>query len=98
MNTSKAEGYASVRGSAENTTGDMIGASPAMKAIRAELESAARSDAKVLLTGESGVGKDLAAQLIHQRSARSHMPSARSIAGRWRVSSACGLLVSSPRM
>ena len=74
MNTSKAEGYANVRGSAENTTGDMIGASPAMKAIRVELESAARSDAKVLLTGESGVGKDLAAQLIHQRSARSHMP------------------------
>jgi DNA-binding NtrC family response regulator len=30
----------------ENTTGDMIGASPAMKAIRAELESAARSDAR----------------------------------------------------
>ena len=58
MNTSKAEGYANVRGSAENTTGDMIGASPAMEAIRAELECAARSDAKVLLTGESGVGKD----------------------------------------
>src|SRR3989449_5774443 len=52
----------------------MIGASPAIKAIRAELEYAARSDAKVLLTGESGVGKDLAAQLIHQQSARSHMP------------------------
>src|SRR5207247_4415294 len=51
----------------------MIGASPAIKAIRAELEYAARSDAKVLLTGESGVGKDLAAQLIHRRRARSHM-------------------------
>ena len=57
----------------ETTIDDMIGASPAIKAIRAELEYAARSDAKVLLTGESGVGKDLAAQLIHRRSARSHM-------------------------
>jgi len=58
----------------EPKTDDMIGMSPAMNAIRADLESAARSDAKVLLTGESGVGKDLAAQLIHQRSARRHMP------------------------
>jgi len=58
----------------ETTLDDMIGTSPAIKAIRTELESAARSDAKVLLTGESGVGKDLAAGLIHQRSARSHMP------------------------
>ena len=57
----------------ETTIDDVIGASPAIKAIRAELEYAARSDAKVLLTGESGVGKDLAAQLIHRRSARSHM-------------------------
>src|SRR2546430_14720203 len=65
------DGYANARtgGSVETTIDDMIGASPAIKAIRAELEDAARSDAKVLLTGESGVGKDLAAQLIHQRSA-----------------------------
>jgi DNA-binding NtrC family response regulator len=58
----------------ETTIDDMIGASPAINAVREELESAARSDAKVLLTGESGVGKDLAAGLIHQRSARSQMP------------------------
>jgi len=45
-----------------------------MIAIRSEVECAARSDAKVLLTGESGVGKDIAARVIHQRSARSHMP------------------------
>jgi DNA-binding NtrC family response regulator len=58
----------------ETTTDVIIGSSPATQAIRAEVECAARSDAKVLLTGESGVGKDIAARVIHQRSARSHMP------------------------
>src|SRR3981189_3011522 len=52
----------------------MIGTSPAMRAIKAEVEWAARSDAKVLLTGESGVGKDIAARVIHQRGAPRHMP------------------------
>jgi transcriptional regulator with PAS, ATPase and Fis domain len=45
-----------------------------MRAIKAEVEWAARSDAKVLLTGESGAGKDIAARVIHQRGARRHMP------------------------
>ena len=58
----------------ELTIDNLIGVSPAMRAIRAEVEWAARSDAKVLLTGESGVGKDIAARVIHQRSARRHMP------------------------
>ena len=56
------------------TRDQLIGASRIMNAIRSELEHAARSDAKVLLTGESGVGKDIAARVIHQQSARSHMP------------------------
>src|SRR2546428_8548080 len=45
-----------------------------MRAIRAEVEWAARSDAKVLLAGEGGVGKDIRARVIHQRSPRRHMP------------------------
>src|SRR5436190_982628 len=57
----------------EQTTDTIIGTSPAMASIRSEVECAARSDAKVLLTGETGVGKDIAARVIHQRSARSHM-------------------------
>src|ERR1700704_4112977 len=56
------------------TTDSLIGTSPALVGLRSEVECAARSDAKVLLTGESGVGKDIAARVIHQRSARSHMP------------------------
>jgi transcriptional regulator with PAS, ATPase and Fis domain len=45
-----------------------------MTTIRSEAEWAARSDAKVLLTGESGVGKDIVARVIHQQSLRRHMP------------------------
>jgi transcriptional regulator with PAS, ATPase and Fis domain len=56
----------------KSTSDNMIGTSAATDAIRSEVECAARSDAKVLLTGESGVGKDIAARLIHRNSARSH--------------------------
>jgi hypothetical protein len=42
----------------------------ALRALLAEIDDAARSDAKVLLTGESGVGKEIAARLIHDRSRR----------------------------
>jgi transcriptional regulator with PAS, ATPase and Fis domain len=51
-----------------------IGISPAARVARAELEHAAGSDAKVLLTGESGVGKEVASRVIHQLSRRAHMP------------------------
>jgi len=48
----------------------MIVASPAMREILAFAEQAAASDAKVLITGETGVGKDLVASQIHRQSAR----------------------------
>lgn len=52
----------------------LIGRSEAVKAIEADIECAARSGAKVLITGETGVGKEVVARLIHQRSARSNSP------------------------
>jgi transcriptional regulator with PAS, ATPase and Fis domain len=45
-----------------------------MEEIREEAEAAARSDAKVLITGESGVGKEVVAHLIHQQSRRRFSP------------------------
>ncbi|HWW86192.1 MAG TPA: sigma 54-interacting transcriptional regulator, partial [Vicinamibacterales bacterium] len=49
---------------------DPIGASSCMRALREEVDRAARSDAKVLITGETGVGKEVFARLIHRRSTR----------------------------
>ena len=48
----------------------LIGQSPAIQALEAEIDSASRSDAKVLITGETGVGKEVVSRLIHHRSAR----------------------------
>ncbi len=49
----------------------LIGTSAAIRGIEEEIDCAARSNAKVLVTGESGVGKEVVARLIHQRSPRS---------------------------
>jgi transcriptional regulator with PAS, ATPase and Fis domain len=47
-----------------------IGSSNATRVIREEIDYASKSDAKVLITGESGVGKEVVAQLVHQQSRR----------------------------
>ena len=52
----------------------MVGVSPAVRGIEEEVHHAARTDAKVLITGESGVGKEIVAKLIHQRSNRGRGP------------------------
>jgi transcriptional regulator with PAS, ATPase and Fis domain len=52
----------------------LIGGSVAIARVREEIDYAARCDAKVLLTGESGVGKEVVARLIHAGSERRHNP------------------------
>src|SRR4249919_441663 len=53
---------------------DLIGRSAEIVALQEEIERVARSDAKVLITGESGVGKEIVARNIHTRGPRTaHM-------------------------
>lgn len=56
----------------ENLENDLffLAASPAMKQIRAQISLVAKVDVPVLLLGESGVGKEILARLIHKLSHR----------------------------
>lgn len=54
--------------------GELRGQSRAMRGAFMRLETAARSDANVLLQGETGTGKELAAEALHQESARAAGP------------------------
>ena len=52
----------------------MLGSSPAFQACVEEIASAAKLDVPILLNGESGVGKEMAAQFAHNKSSRSTKP------------------------
>ncbi|MGH7730944.1 MAG: sigma-54-dependent transcriptional regulator [Candidatus Eiseniibacteriota bacterium] len=52
----------------------LIGASPAMTTLLSEIRRVAPSQAKVLITGENGAGKDLVAEAIHRLSKRADQP------------------------
>lgn len=54
--------------------GDLIGSSEAMKQVYGLVEKVAETDVTVLLTGESGSGKELVAREIHRRSPRASKP------------------------
>jgi PAS domain S-box-containing protein len=54
--------------------GRIIGESPALKKMLARLEAVAQTSASVLIQGESGVGKELVAHVIHARSPRNQGP------------------------
>ncbi|MCC7382658.1 MAG: sigma-54-dependent Fis family transcriptional regulator [Deltaproteobacteria bacterium] len=53
---------------------DLIGRSRAMREVFGLVESAAPSDASILIQGESGTGKELLARSIHRRSPRAARP------------------------
>jgi formate hydrogenlyase transcriptional activator len=54
----------------ENRFEDIIGDSPALKAVLRQVETVAATDVSVLILGETGTGKDLIARAIHQLSSR----------------------------
>ena len=65
---------------------DMIGASPQIQNLLAQIDKIAAVTAPVMITGESGTGKELAARAIHDRSSYSKGPF---------VAVNCGAIVSS---
>ncbi len=54
--------------------GHLLGSSPALQKVRDLIERVARSQAPVHISGESGSGKELAARLIVEKSARHEQP------------------------
>ena len=54
--------------------GEIVGNSEQTKKLQQLVRSIAPSDASVLITGESGCGKELYARSIHEHSKRSHGP------------------------
>jgi two-component system response regulator AtoC len=54
--------------------GLLIGSSPPMQKVYDLLGKVAKTDATILITGETGTGKELAAQTVHQMSRRSREP------------------------
>ncbi|MBP6023167.1 sigma-54-dependent transcriptional regulator [Ferruginibacter sp.] len=53
---------------------EMIGESAPIKKIKDTIEKVAPTDARVLITGENGVGKELVARWIHEKSNRNNGP------------------------
>jgi anaerobic nitric oxide reductase transcription regulator len=54
--------------------GELIGDSPIMSQLKQELDIVASSDFNILIYGETGVGKELVARTLHQKSMRQHGP------------------------
>jgi two-component system response regulator HydG len=54
--------------------GEMIGESPAMRRVLSLVERMAGTEAPLLVTGETGTGKELVARAVHARSARAKGP------------------------
>lgn len=53
---------------------EMVGESEALTSIKNLIERVAPTDARVLITGENGTGKELVARWLHEKSNRSHAP------------------------
>ncbi|HNS29855.1 MAG TPA: sigma-54 dependent transcriptional regulator [Tenuifilaceae bacterium] len=55
-------------------TFDIVGESPAIRKVKDVIEKVAPTDARVLITGANGTGKELVARWLHEKSNRADMP------------------------
>ncbi len=58
----------------ELASAEMVGSSPAFRALKAQLDKVTKSNGRVMLTGPSGAGKEMAARYIHAHSPRASGP------------------------
>jgi two-component system nitrogen regulation response regulator NtrX len=63
---------ASIRGRSEPE--ELVGESPPMHRLKQEIARVASADARVLITGENGTGKELVARAVHRLSTRADSP------------------------
>ena len=56
------------------TSSNMVGSSSAYRLLKLNLDKVTKSNARVMLTGEPGSGKEMAARYIHMNSARANAP------------------------
>lgn len=59
---------------ARSQTGEMMGISPQIRQLKTNISTVAQSDYAVLITGETGVGKELVAHSVHAQSHRADKP------------------------
>lgn len=59
-----------LREEVKSSFSDIVGESPALKMVMAQVDAVSNTDATVLIQGESGAGKELLARAIHERSPR----------------------------
>lgn len=57
-----------------NKTFDIVGDSPAIQRVKDVIERVAPTEARVLITGSNGTGKELVARWLHEKSNRAEMP------------------------
>lgn len=53
---------------------EIVGASPAIARVKMLIDKVAQTDARVLITGSNGTGKELVARWLHEKSDRNQMP------------------------
>lgn len=68
------DGYSPTSKGSNGPNGVLVGKSSDITLLRSKIEKVSQSDCSVLITGETGTGKELVARAIYERSARSHHP------------------------